>query len=99
LRTTALDNRLTDSGEVVNITLWLRFSTQEDFWYSFLLGLVTPNTKILKRIKIKIKDIPYKISEVSFLYCQLENTSLCLVYVTQNIMKATLMENSMERIL
>jgi hypothetical protein len=33
-----LDNRLTDAGEVVSLTLWpAALYLQEDFWYSFLL--------------------------------------------------------------
>jgi hypothetical protein len=31
-----LDNRLTDGGEVVSLTLRLPFTPQEDSWYSFL---------------------------------------------------------------
>jgi hypothetical protein len=32
-----LDNRLTDGGEVVNLTRRSPFTPQEDSWYSFLL--------------------------------------------------------------
>jgi hypothetical protein len=32
-----LDNRLTDGGEVVSLTLRPPFTPQEDCWYSFLL--------------------------------------------------------------
>jgi hypothetical protein len=32
-----LDNRLTDGGETVSLTLRPLFIPQEDFWYSFLL--------------------------------------------------------------
>jgi hypothetical protein len=32
-----LDNRFTDSGEIVSLTLWPPFTPQEDSWYSFLL--------------------------------------------------------------
>jgi hypothetical protein len=37
LRTTVLDSRLTDGGEVVSLTLRPPFTPQEDCWYSFLL--------------------------------------------------------------
>jgi hypothetical protein len=32
-----LDNRITDGGEVVSLTRRPRFTSQEDYWYSFLL--------------------------------------------------------------
>jgi hypothetical protein len=32
-----LDSQLTDGGEVVSVTRWLRFNTQEHSDYSFLL--------------------------------------------------------------
>jgi hypothetical protein len=32
-----LDNRLTDGGKVVSLTLQPRFTPQEKSWYSFLL--------------------------------------------------------------
>jgi hypothetical protein len=32
-----LNNRLTDGGEVVNLTRQPPFTPQADFWYSFLL--------------------------------------------------------------
>jgi hypothetical protein len=35
--TFSLDNRLTDGGEVVNLTRQPPFTPQEDSWYSFLL--------------------------------------------------------------
>jgi hypothetical protein len=32
-----LNNRLTDGGEVVSLTRRQLFTTQEDFWYLFIL--------------------------------------------------------------
>jgi hypothetical protein len=32
-----LNNQLTDSGEVVSLMHWTRFTPQENFWYPFLL--------------------------------------------------------------
>jgi hypothetical protein len=37
LETPGLDDQLTDDGEIVSLMHWLRFTPQEDFWYSFLL--------------------------------------------------------------
>jgi hypothetical protein len=33
-----LNNRQTDGGEVVSLACWLRSTSQDNSWYSFLLG-------------------------------------------------------------
>jgi hypothetical protein len=52
------DIRLTDGGEFISLTHRLRFTPQEDSWYSFLLKSAHPGTSVgkegLRTLKKKI---------------------------------------------
>jgi hypothetical protein len=46
LRTTVLDNRLTDGGEVVNLKCWPPFTPQGDSWFWFQLEAIDLRTTV-----------------------------------------------------
>jgi hypothetical protein len=56
--TFSLDNRLTDGGKVVDLTIRPSFISQEDSWYSFLLrGRVDPRVIMWLEGLDKLKNI------------------------------------------